>query len=232
MLDLTVEPPHLVVGGSTAHPLVGLPLHWRRRAAIRVFDLAVALPLLIATAPLILLLAIAVRTTSDGPAFFPSHRITRGGRFFTMWKLRTMDPDRVERLAAQFESDPAARALYVERMKLLDDPRVTPLGGFLRRWSLDELPQLLNVARGDMSIVGPRPLLIEEADRLGAVFPAVVRVKGGLTGLWQISGRSDLTFAQRIPLDVRYVNERSLVGDVKILLITAWQFVNGRPGAY
>ncbi len=117
-------------------------------------------------------------------------------------------------------------------MKLVDDPRITGFGRFLRRWSLDELPQLLNVVLGHMSMVGPRPLLIEEAERLGAVFPSVVTVKGGLTGLWQISGRSDLTFAQRIPLDVRYVNERSFFGDLRILLVTAWQFVNGRPGAY
>ncbi len=149
-----------------------------------------------------------------------------------MWKLRTMHSDGGSTLAAHFASDPAALEAYRERMKLVHDPRITGLGRFLRRWSLDELPQLLNVVLGHMSMVGPRPLLIEEAERLGAVFPSVVTVKGGLTGLWQTSGRSDLTFAQRIPLDVRYVNERSCFGDVKILLVTVWQFLNGRPGAY
>ncbi len=140
------------------------------------------------------------------------------------------DGDRI--LDEHFRQHPEDRAEFEACMKLEHDPRVTSLGRVLRRWSLDELPQLLNVIRGDMSIVGPRPLLAEEAERMGPAFPTVVRVKGGLTGLWQVSGRSSLTFEQRVPLDVEYVNGRTFRGDLRILGTTIRQFFSGRPGAF
>lgn len=135
-------------------------------------------------------------------------------------------------LAEHFRHHPEDEAKFQASMKLEHDPRVTGLGRVLRRWSLDELPQLWNVIRGHMSIVGPRPLLAEEAERMGRAFPTVVRVKGGLTGLWQISGRSTLTFEERVPLDVQYVNERSLRSDLRILFTTIGQLLKGRPGAF
>lgn len=232
VLDLTRDPPRLLVSGETADLLHRGPISKGTRFTIRVFDLMAALPLLVVSAPVVLIAAAAIRTTSDGPVFYRSHRITRGGEFFTMWKLRTMRVDGDELLVRYFAVNPAAADEFHKCMKLAEDPRVTRVGSFLRRWSVDELPQLINVVLGEMSIVGPRPLLVEEAERLGAVFPSVVRVKGGITGLWQVSGRSNLTFEQRIPLDLRYVNHRSLLGDVKIVLITGWQVLRGRPGAY
>jgi lipopolysaccharide/colanic/teichoic acid biosynthesis glycosyltransferase len=189
-------------------------------------------PAFVITLPLVLLLMVAVRIDSPGPALFASPRITRNGRRFDMWKLRTMFPESDRILADHFRQHPEDAAAFAANMKLENDPRVTRLGPFLRRWSLDELPQLLNVILGHMSIVGPRPLLADEAERMGAAYATVVRVKGGLTGLWQVSGRSMLTFEQRVPLDVAYANRRTVWTDVRIIGTTIVQYVRGRPGAF
>jgi lipopolysaccharide/colanic/teichoic acid biosynthesis glycosyltransferase len=232
IIDLTVSPAAVVPVEpepselGTQRPLL------RQRVAVRTLDLLIAVPAVVVAIPIVLLLMVAVRVDSPGPALFASRRITRDGRFFNMWKLRTMVTDGPEILAAHFRKHPEAEAEFQARMKLENDPRLTGLGRFLRRWSLDELPQLFNVIRGQMSIVGPRPLLAEEAERMGPAFPAVVRVKGGLTGLWQVSGRSTLTFEQRVPLDVEYATERTLRRDLGILLKTVGQLVRGRPGAF
>lgn len=231
-IDLTSSPPILVVGGVQHQPLPTDVPSLASRIAVRVLDLLIAVPAFLLALPVILLLMVAVRFASPGPALFASRRITRDGRFFDMWKLRTMVTDGPDVLARHFEAHPEDEVTFQASMKLENDPRVTPLGRVLRRWSLDELPQLWNVIRGHMSIVGPRPLLSEEAQRMGRAFPTVVRVKGGLTGLWQISGRSSLTFEERVPLDVEYVNERSLRRDFSILLTTVWQLLRGRPGAF
>lgn len=222
----------LLFAGVEHQPLPTKVPRWYKRLTVRLLDLIVAVPALIVSVPIVLVLAVAVRVDSTGPALFASRRITRDGRFFDMWKIRTMVTDGDRILEEHFRVHPEDRVEYDARMKLENDPRVTRLGRVLRRWSLDELPQLLNVVRGDMSIVGPRPLLAEEAERMGPAFPTVVRVKGGLTGLWQVSGRSSLTFEQRVPLDVEYANERTLRGDLRIIGKTVGQFVRGQPGAF
>lgn len=222
----------LVVGGDDHQPLLTARPTLRSRVLVRVLDLLIAVPAFLLSLPLILVLMAAVWLASPGPALFASRRITRDGQFFNMWKLRTMVTDGPDVLEAHFEAHPEDRFKFQESMKLENDPRVTGLGRVLRRWSLDELPQLWNVIRGHMSIVGPRPLLAEEAKRMGRAFPTVVRVKGGLTGLWQISGRSTLTFEERVPLDVSYVNDRTLRRDLRILLTTITQLLRGRPGAF
>ncbi len=232
IIDLTVSPPVLIVGGVQHQPLRTDPQSFGQRLAVRTLDLLIAIPVFVITIPIVLVLMVAVRVDSPGPALFASRRITRDGRFFNMWKLRTMVANGPEILAAHFQEHPQAEVAFKASMKLEHDPRLTRLGKTLRRWSLDELPQLVNVVRGQMSIVGPRPLLAEEAERMGAAFPTVVRVKGGLTGLWQVSGRSTLTFEQRVPLDVEYVNERTLAGDLQILGKTVVQMLRGRPGAF
>lgn len=220
------------MGGVDQHRLVDEEPPRHQRFLVRTLDLLIAVPLFLLSVPVVLLLMVAVRLDSPGPVIFASRRITRNGRFFNMWKLRTMVTNGDEILAEHFRAHPEDEAAFAACMKLENDPRVTGLGRFLRRWSLDELPQLWNVIRGHMSIVGPRPLLAEEAERMGPAYPTVVRVKGGLTGLWQVSGRSTLTFEQRVPLDVQYVNERTMVGDLRILAVTLWQMMRGRPGAF
>ncbi len=232
MIDLTASPPVLVVRGVDHQPLRTDAPSLPSRIAVRSLDLLIAVPAFLLAFPVILLLLAAVWLASPGPALFASRRITRDGRFFDMWKLRTMVVDGPEVLAEHFRQHPEDEATFQASMKLEHDPRVTKLGHVLRRWSLDELPQLWNVIRGHMSIVGPRPLLAEEAKRMGRAFPTVVRVKGGLTGLWQISGRSTLTFEERVPLDVEYANDRTLGRDLRILLTTIGQLLRGRPGAF
>ncbi len=232
VVDLRTEPPMLVVGGVGTQPLGTDAPTLLQRVVVRLLDLLIAVPAFIITLPVVIVLMMAIRLDSPGPALFASRRITRDGRFFDMWKLRTMVADGDRILDEHFRRHPEDRVLFRVKMKLERDPRVTALGRVLRRWSLDELPQLANVILGHMSIVGPRPLLAEEAERMGAAFPSVVRVKGGLTGLWQVSGRSSLTFEQRVPLDVEYVNTRTLRRDLRILAKTAGQLLRGRPGAF
>lgn len=232
IIDLTVSPAAVIAVEPDRSELGTERPPLRQRVAVRMLDLLIAVPAFMIAFPVVLLLMVAVRLDSSGPALFASRRITRDGRFFNMWKLRTMVTDGPEILEAHFREHPEAEAAFNASMKLEHDPRLTGLGRQLRRWSLDELPQLFNVIRGHMSIVGPRPLLAEEAERMGPAFPTVVRVKGGLTGLWQVSGRSTLTFEQRVPLDVEYATERTLRRDLGILLRTVGQLFRGRPGAF
>lgn len=156
-----------------------------------------------------------------GPALFRHPRVGLGGVTFSCFKFRSMVIDADARLARLLASDPVAAAEWETRRKLPRDPRITRIGAFLRRTSLDELPQLLNVLRGEMSLVGPRPVVREELDQhYGPATEAYCRTRPGLTGLWQVSGRSDTTYAERVQLDTRYVNEWSLALDLWILLRT------------
>jgi len=186
----------------------------------RVLDVVLAGLSLALVAPLLLLIACAVRIDSHGPALFVHRRIGRFGRAFPCLKFRTMvvDADRV--LIEHLAHSPDARAEWERDHKLRRDPRITRLGRFLRRSSLDELPQLFNILIGQMSVVGPRPIVEAEIVRYGAHFADYCSVRPGLTGPWQISGRNDVSYDERVLLDSRYAHAKSLLGDLAIICRT------------
>ncbi len=202
-----------------------------RPLAKRAMDIAGAGLLLILTAPVFLLLALLVRM-DGGRVFYAHERIGRFGQAFGCLKFRSMVMDADKRLAALLERDPAARAEWESTRKLKNDPRVTWVGRFLRSSSLDELPQLINVLKGEMSLVGPRPVQAAElAAFYGAAAQHYMQVRPGITGPWQVSGRNDTTYAERVALDVGYVARPSLLNDIRILLRTPMA-VLARRGAY
>ncbi|MFN6251894.1 MAG: sugar transferase [Acetobacteraceae bacterium] len=175
---------------------------------------------LVLLAPFFLIVALLVRA-DGGPAFFAHQRVGRGGKLFGCLKFRSMVIDSQARLEALLASDPAARAEWEATRKLKNDPRITRIGRFLRSTSLDELPQLINVLRGEMSLVGPRPVQEAEIDRYyGASAAHYMAVRPGITGLWQVSGRSETSYESRVALDVSYVSRPSLLADLSILLRT------------
>lgn len=184
------------------------------KRALDVLLIVLALPIVL---PTVLCLAAMVAAQGHSP-FYRQERIGRGGRSFTMWKLRTMVPDAEKRLQEHLESDAAARKEWDAFQKLKVDPRITPLGNLLRRSSLDELPQLWNVLRGEMSLVGPRPMLPEQKP----LYPgrAYFVLRPGVTGLWQVSERNASTFAQRAEFDADYDLALSFTTDVKVLVAT------------
>jgi exopolysaccharide production protein ExoY len=189
----------------------------------RLIDIAAATFLLILVLPVGILVCLLV-AAGGRPVFYVAPRRGFGGRVFGMYKFRTMVPDADARLEAQFDSDPEAWARYCLAYKIEHDPRVTPIGRFLRRFSLDELPQLLNVLSGEMSLVGPRPRgeheFAEAATRGGRQFEAYCLCRPGMTGLWQVSGRSGTDYSTRIRLDADYAGGLSLRGDLAILIRT------------
>ncbi len=175
----------------------------RSRAGLRVVDIVLTLILLAVMAPLLALIVTSY-ILDPGPILFAHRRIGRDGREFPCFKFRTMVVDADRRLEALLLSCPVSRLEWEQARKLRADPRVTRLGKFLRRSSLDELPQLLNVLRGEMSLVGPRPITRDEVGRYGRFFPVYCRVRPGMTGLWQISGRNDVSYRRRVALDVAF----------------------------
>jgi lipopolysaccharide/colanic/teichoic acid biosynthesis glycosyltransferase len=198
---------------------------WGDEAAKRVMDIVLSGALIIIVAPILLLLGFLVRLTSAGPALFRQERLGRDKQHFTMLKLRTMQIDNDDRIhrdyvASLLSADGAATAAGNGLFKLDGDPRITRLGAWLRRTSLDELPQLVNVLRGEMSLVGPRPVLPWEAQLFGEPHEQRFAVKPGITGLWQVSGRSRLSMRNALELDVEYVARRSFFFDVAILART------------
>jgi exopolysaccharide production protein ExoY len=190
------------------------------RAAKRALDLCVAATALILLLPLLLLIGLLVWAGDRGAPIFRHARVGRDGRAFGCLKFRTMVADGDGLLQAHLAADPAARAEWDATHKLRDDPRVTPLGRVLRRTSLDELPQLWNVLRGEMSLVGPRPIVRAEVARYGAAFATCFSMPPGLTGLWQISGRSGRSYAERVRLDLDYATRWRLGRDLAILART------------
>ena len=215
------------VDGLRLLHLRSLPSAGPARALKSVTERLATLVLLALAAPLLLTIGLLVRWDSTGPALFAQRRVGRDGREFTMYKFRTMQIDAEDRVALLSDQNEASGLLF----KIRHDPRVTRVGAFLRRYSLDELPQLINVLRGEMSLVGPRPALPCEVARYDADTRRRLAVQPGLTGLWQVSGRSDLPWAEAIRLDLRYVDNWSLGLDLAILFRT-FGAVLSRRGAY
>lgn len=195
----------------------------------RLLDVTVSAALLIVLAPVYAAIAAAIRLDSPGPAIYRQRRRGRGEETLVLCKFRTMTVDADARL-----DDVLHLNLHAERgdprmYKIPDDPRVTRVGAVLRRHSLDELPQLWNVLRGEISLVGPRPLMLMEDEHVGPEAAARRTVKPGLTGPWQVSGRNDLSFEQMLELDCAYARERSLLGDVRLILRTLPVIVRAQP---
>lgn len=236
-VELAVAPALTEIAGPRIHirQLAGLPLlniavpqyEGSKHAAKSVFDVSTAVVLSILLSPLLIVLALVVRFTSRGPVIFRQERVGLNGRTFRMLKFRTMVDGAEDRLDELMPLNEGSGPLF----KVRDDPRVTRVGRFLRRYSLDELPQLWNVIRGDMSIVGPRPPLPSEVERYEPEVRRRLLVKPGVTGPWQISGRSDLSWAEGVRLDLFYVENWTLFGDLLMIWRTL-RVVVGRNGAY
>ena len=192
-----------------------------QRFVKRAIDVSAASLGLVFLSPLMILIAVLIRGHDGGPAVFSHTRIGQGGRAFSCLKFRTMVVDAEARLGALLASDPEAAAQWARDQKLRDDPRITGLGRFLRRTSLDELPQLFNILRGEMAVVGPRPIVADEIVRYGELFDAYASVPPGITGLWQISGRNDVSYDDRVELDATYARNWTVLGDISIMLKTA-----------
>lgn len=196
-----------------------------------VLDRGAALLGLVLLMPMLLVVAALIYLRDPGPVLYAHRRIGRHGRVFNCLKFRTMVLDSDAVLARHLAENPAAATEWAATRKLRADPRVTTIGARLRKTSIDELPQLINVLRGEMSLVGPRPIVMEEARHYGEALAAYLAVRPGVTGLWQISGRSDTSYAERVDLDRAYVRGRSMMLDVSILLRTVGVVVKGR-GSY
>ena len=202
---------------ATSPARIGPRLGW---ATKRGLDTAVALTALCLLLPLLLFIALLIWASDGHAPIFRHVRLGRHGRPFGCLKFRSMVPDGDAVLAAHLAAHPDARAEWAATHKLTRDPRVTALGQVLRKSSLDELPQLWNVLRGEMSLVGPRPIVQAEVARYGTAFATCFSVPPGLTGLWQVSGRSDTTYAERVALDLDYADRWSLRRDLAIMLRT------------
>ncbi|MFF0340497.1 sugar transferase [Kribbella sp. NPDC004875] len=236
-IELIVSPGIIEVAGPriSVRPVAGLSLLHLERPSVSggphlmkaVFDRIVALGFVVVLAPLLIGLAVAVKVSSPGPVLFRQQRVGRAGVEFTMLKFRSMYTDAEQRLSDLYALSDGNGVIF----KMRNDPRMTPLGRWIRRFSLDELPQLFNVLRGDMSLVGPRPPLAEEVALYAADDSRRMLVKPGMTGLWQVSGRSDLSWDESVRLDLRYVDNWSMTLDLLILWKTVRAVFYG-AGAY
>ncbi|MET9310270.1 sugar transferase [Kribbella sp. NPDC003505] len=236
-IELIVSPGIIEVAGPriSVRPVAGLSLLHLERPSVSggphlmkaVFDRVVALGIVVVLAPLLIGLALAVKLSSPGPVLFRQQRVGRAGVEFTMLKFRSMYVDAEARLSDLYALSDGNGVIF----KMRNDPRMTPLGRWIRRFSLDELPQLFNVLRGDMSLVGPRPPLAEEVALYAADDSRRMLVKPGMTGLWQVSGRSDLSWDESVRLDLRYVDNWSMTLDLLILWKTVRAVFYG-AGAY
>ena len=196
-----------------------------------ILDCTLTLLLGIVALPLFVLIMVAVKLDSPGPIFYGHYRLGRRGRPFTAWKFRSMVTNADVVLKQHLVRNHLLREEWERERKLKSDPRITRVGRFLRRTSLDELPQLWNVLRGQMSLVGPRPIVDEEIPYYADKYELYKRVHPGITGLWQVSGRNDVTYAERVNLDAYYVRNWSVWLDIYILLRTIWVVMIG-DGAY
>jgi len=192
---------------------------WRYRVVKRSLDIAGAILMLLVFLIPGLVIAAAIVLTSKGPVFYRETRIGRGGKLFRIWKFRSMYQDAAER-AHVAHANAGGRVLQWRMSKHLEDPRITAIGGFLRKWSIDEVPQCLNVILGDMSLIGPRPIVQTEAHFFGDLLEYYKVAKPGLSGLWQVSGRSNVDYKKRAMLDATYVMTWSLRSDFSLVLRT------------
>jgi exopolysaccharide production protein ExoY len=197
----------------------------------RIIDLSAASLMVVAMLPILLVVAAAIKLCDGGPVFFKHRRVGLGGRTFDCLKFRTMKIDAEARLADWLKENPAAAEEWNATRKLKNDPRLTPIGKSLRKSSIDELPQLFNVLRGEMSLVGPRPVVAEELLLYGRHVAHYYAVRPGLTGAWQISGRNDVSYAERVRLDTEYCMTWSATTDLLILFKTVPVLFSGR-GSY
>lgn len=188
--------------------------------AKRTFDVLFSLTVLIVFSPLYFVLVLLIMSTSPGPVFYVQERVGRNYRRFDCIKFRTMVEDADSMLAQMMERSPRLRQEFQANFKLRRDPRITWIGRFLRITSLDEFPQFWNVLKGDMSVVGPRPLVVEELPKYGKYMDRVLNARPGITGLWQVSGRNDIPYPRRVQIDVYYVNSRSFWMDLWIIVKT------------
>ena len=237
-IDLLVAPALLNVAGNriSIRPVAGVPLlhvdepelDGARKVVKGVFDRGTSFVLLVLLSPVLLVCMLAIRVSSRGPMLFRQTRVGRDGELFSLLKLRTMQADAEARLKEVLDRNEVQGGVL---FKLKDDPRVTPLGRFLRKWSLDELPQLMNVLWGHMSMVGPRPPLPTEVEKYEGHAHRRLLVKPGITGLWQVSGRSDLSWDEAIRLDLQYVENWSLGLDMAVMAKTLVAVVRS-AGAY
>lgn len=215
---------HQVIHSSVAFGATSFPFPYAEtfhaRWGKRAFDLLLVVILLPVVVPVICLLAALVALDGSSP-FFGHKRVGKGGREFRCWKIRTMVRDAQGLLAQHLAENPAAAKEWTLKHKLEHDPRTTRFGRFLRMSSLDELPQLINVLRGEMSFVGPRPVMREELDRYGASAGTYKRLRPGITGLWQVSGRNCISYDDRVALDVDYAQNVTWRSDLLILFKTA-----------
>lgn len=189
-------------------------------AVKRIFDIVVSLISLILLSPILLIIAIAIRLEDGGKAILVQDRIGLNGKLFKFYKFRSMIKDADKVLFELLESDEQLALEYKINKKLVNDPRITKIGKFIRKTSLDELPQLINILKGDMSFVGNRPYLPREIDDMQPYYESIVKSKPGLTGLWQVSGRSNLTFKNRCKIEANYSEKMSLSLDIKIFFKT------------
>ena len=207
-------------GASAFEAITPQPISPLQAVLWRGFDIVVAAGILIVTLPFLLILAAVMYFSDPGPLFFVHRRMGYRGQYFGCLKFRSMRIDGDRMLHELLASSPEARREWDNTRKLKNDPRITPIGAVVRKLSLDEFPQLFNVLRGEMSIVGPRPIVEAEVKRYGRFFEHYCAVKPGLTGLWQISGRSDTSYHERVELDVNYVSRKSIALDTWLLIKT------------
>lgn len=203
--------------------------YWR--GVKRLFDIVVVI---MTSIPLIVvggIIAVAIKIQTRGPIFYAHRRIGQGGREFNCYKFCSMIPNAQEALEKYLKDNPEARKEWEESFKLKDDPRITSIGHFLRKTSLDELPQIFNVLKGEMSLVGPRPIVREEIEKYGSYIKDFELVPPGITGVWQVSGRSDTTYDERVQMDSWYVHNWSVWIDI-VYLIRTLRVVIKREGAY
>jgi exopolysaccharide production protein ExoY len=209
------ESPYDIGQNRVSHPVL-------LRIGKRSVDIAAALFFFIAFGWVFVLIGLCVAISSGAPVFYSQPRYGKDGKIFRFWKFRSMTANSAQVLEEHLKKNPEARRQWDEYQKLENDPRITPFGKFIRKTSLDELPQFWNVLIGEMSLIGPRPCMLEQKSLYGHDWSHYCAVRPGITGLWQVSGRNQLTYNARVALDVRYVETLSVVKDVDIFIKTIW----------